>query len=44
MAFRAIRAERELEQQYIEREGNIYIERIQAEKEIKQDKKEQMPN
>ncbi|HLS67472.1 MAG TPA: sporulation YhaL family protein [Pseudogracilibacillus sp.] len=31
-AFRAWRAEKRLEQQYIEREGEIYMERIRQEK------------
>lgn len=33
MAFRAMRAERRLEQQLIEREGEIYMERIRQERE-----------
>lgn len=33
MAFRAMRAERRLEQQFIEREGEIYMERIRQERE-----------
>lgn len=32
MAFRAMRAERKLEQQYIEQEGNKYMERIEQER------------
>ena len=32
MAFRAMRAEKMLEQQFIEREGEIYIERMNEEK------------
>jgi len=32
MAFRAMRAERRLEQQFIEREGEIFIERMKQEK------------
>lgn len=31
MAFRAIRAEKKLEQQFIEREGNVYMERMRKE-------------
>lgn len=31
MAFRAMRAEKKLEQQFIEREGNVYIERMREE-------------
>ncbi len=33
MAFRAMRAERELENHYIEREGQVYIERMEEERE-----------
>ncbi|MBO1002918.1 sporulation YhaL family protein [Pseudogracilibacillus auburnensis] len=33
MSFRAMRAERQLEQQFIEREGQIFIERMNQEKE-----------
>jgi len=36
MAYRAMRAEQELEQQYIEREGQIYMERIRQERIRKQ--------
>lgn len=36
MGFRALLAERELEQQFIEREGNIYVERMEAERALKQ--------
>lgn len=36
MAFRAMRAERRLEQQFIEREGEIYMERIRQERERRQ--------
>jgi len=32
MAFRAMRAERQLENQFIEKEGNIFIERMEAER------------
>jgi hypothetical protein len=32
MAFRASRAEKRLEQHYIEREGQIYMERMQQER------------
>ncbi|MGM8212065.1 sporulation YhaL family protein [Virgibacillus sp. W0430] len=32
MAFRAMRAERILEQQYIEREGKVYINRMEEER------------
>ncbi|GAB3790202.1 sporulation YhaL family protein [Virgibacillus kimchii] len=33
MAFRAMRAEQKLEEHFIEKEGRIYMERIEAEKE-----------
>lgn len=36
MAFKAMRAERELEQKFIEREGEIYIERMNEEREKRQ--------
>lgn len=32
MSFRAMRAEKRLEQQYIEQEGQIYMERMKQEK------------
>lgn len=32
MAFRAMRAEKKLDQHYIEHEGKIYIERIEEER------------
>lgn len=32
MAFRAARAERKLEQQFIEREGEVYIKRMEEER------------
>lgn len=32
MAFRAERAERKLEQQFIEREGEVYIKRMEEER------------
>lgn len=35
MSFRAMRAERKLEQQYIESQGKIYMDRMKAEKEDK---------
>ncbi|SHG66961.1 sporulation YhaL family protein [Ornithinibacillus halophilus] len=37
MAFRAMRAEKALEEHYIEREGNIYMERIEEDRKRKQD-------
>lgn len=33
MAFRAMRAERELDDHYIEHEGRVYMDRIEEEKE-----------
>ena len=33
MSFRAMRAEKIMEQQFIEREGKIYIDRMEREKE-----------
>ncbi|WP_173917017.1 sporulation YhaL family protein [Halobacillus sp. Marseille-Q1614] len=33
MAFRAMKAERKIEQQFIEREGRVYISRMEEEKE-----------
>lgn len=40
MSFRAMRAEQKLEQQYIECEGKVYMDRLQAER-IGRRKKEQ---
>lgn len=42
MAFRAMRAERRLEQQFIEREGKVYMDRIEEKRDKKQDKNELM--
>ncbi|TFJ93520.1 sporulation YhaL family protein [Lentibacillus salicampi] len=39
MAFKAMRAERRLEQQYIEQEGKIYIDRIEKDRKQKQERK-----
>lgn len=36
MAFRAMLAEKELEKQFIEREGKVYVERMEAERASKQ--------
>ncbi|MFZ3577317.1 sporulation YhaL family protein [Virgibacillus sp. DJP39] len=36
MAYRAMSAEKRLEQQFIEREGKIFIDRIEKEREKKQ--------
>lgn len=41
MSYRAMRAEQELEQQYIEKEGEIYIQRIRKEREKRKRQKEQ---
>lgn len=38
MAFRAMRAERKLEQQFIEREGQIFMERMREEKDRRRDR------
>lgn len=35
MSFRAMKAEKRLEQQFIEREGQIYMERIRQERQRK---------
>ncbi|MEC5423701.1 sporulation YhaL family protein [Virgibacillus sp. C22-A2] len=42
MALRAMRAERLLEQQFIEREGRVYMDRLEAERELKQGRKQQI--
>lgn len=39
MAFRAMQAERKLEEQFAEREGKIYMDRIMAERENRQRQK-----
>ncbi|MEN1970270.1 sporulation YhaL family protein [Lentibacillus sp. N15] len=39
MAFRAMRAEKKLEHQFIEREGNVYIERMREERRSKEDRR-----
>ncbi|WP_053220446.1 sporulation YhaL family protein [Virgibacillus senegalensis] len=36
MAFRAVRAEKRLEMQFIEREGKVYMDRIQDERSQRQ--------
>ena len=36
MAFRAMYAEKKLDQQYIEQEGKIYMDRIEAERQLKE--------
>lgn len=40
MSFRAMRAERELEKHFIEREGQVYMKRIQEEREERVKQKE----
>jgi hypothetical protein len=42
MAFRAMIAEKRLEQQYAEREGKIYIERMKKEKEQREKNRQQI--
>lgn len=44
MAFRAMKAEHELEQQYIEKEGEIYIERIKQARKQKEAEKKRSSN
>lgn len=43
MAFRAMRAEQRLEEQYIEQEGRIYIDRMEEERREKQNRKQRLP-
>ena len=43
MAFRATRAEHRLEQQYIEQEGKIYIDRMEEERRQRQSHKQRLP-
>lgn len=40
MAFRAMLAERELDQKYIEREGKVYMDRMEAERQFKESKRQ----
>ncbi|MFD1849998.1 sporulation YhaL family protein [Oceanobacillus bengalensis] len=42
MAFRTMAAERKLEQTFIEREGKIYLERMEKEREEREKRKEQV--
>ncbi|WP_052360713.1 sporulation YhaL family protein [Oceanobacillus manasiensis] len=42
MAMRAMLAEKKLEQQFIEREGKVYMDRLEAERVSKQHQKEQI--
>lgn len=44
MAFRAMQAERKIEQKYIENEGKVYMDRIEAEREDKDGERKQMTN
>lgn len=41
MAFRAMQAEKKLEEQFAEQEGKIYMERIHAAREQRKRKKQQ---
>ncbi|SFD36628.1 Sporulation protein YhaL [Lentibacillus persicus] len=43
MAFRAMRAEQRLEEQFIEQEGRIYIDRMEEERREKQNRKQRLP-
>lgn len=36
MAFRAMYAEKKLDEQYIEQEGKIYMDRIEAERQLRE--------
>ncbi|WP_163971342.1 sporulation YhaL family protein [Oceanobacillus halotolerans] len=40
MAFRAMRAERKLEEQFIEEQGNVYMERMEAERKQRQNQQQ----
>ncbi|MFD1017750.1 sporulation YhaL family protein [Thalassobacillus hwangdonensis] len=40
MAFRAFKAEHHLEQQFIEREGQVYMSRMEEEKKSRDEKKQ----
>ncbi|WP_084268839.1 sporulation YhaL family protein [Oceanobacillus damuensis] len=44
MAYRAMLAERKLDQQFIEREGKIYLERIQEDRQKREARKQQRSN
>lgn len=44
MSFRAMRAERELEKHYIEREGQVYMRRIEEEREHRNKKQKEVTN
>lgn len=40
MAFRAMLAERKLDQEFIEREGKVYMDRMEAERQLKEGKRQ----
>lgn len=40
MSFRAMKAEKQLEEQFIEHEGEKYIKRMEAEKQLRQNEKD----
>ncbi|MFU0788671.1 sporulation YhaL family protein [Cerasibacillus sp. JNUCC 74] len=42
MAFRGMRAERKMEEHFIEQEGEIYMERLRKERELKSKNKQVM--
>lgn len=44
MAYRAMLAERKLDQQFIEQEGSIYLERIQEDRQKREARKQQSSN
>jgi len=44
MAFRAMLAERKLDQQFVEQEGKIYMDRIEEEKQRREARKQQGSN
>ncbi|RLL45005.1 SigE-dependent sporulation protein [Oceanobacillus piezotolerans] len=44
MAFRTSIAERRLELQFIEREGRVYIKRMEEEKTRREEQRERIPN
>ncbi|MBP1968975.1 hypothetical protein J2Z83_001078 [Virgibacillus natechei] len=44
MAVRAIQAERSLEQAFIEREGNVYMDRIEAARHDKEEGRQRQQN
>lgn len=42
MAFRAMKAEKELEEHYIERDGQVYMKRLEEERKKKEEKEQQV--